>query len=968
MAENSILTLKEYKAQIDELQKSIGDLENGTEKYGKLLNSTVGTLDSNIKQLSQQKQALNDLKQQYKEGEISLEKYMKGERELKVSMGELNKQINIQQKLANASNGSYNDLSQTLSLLKNAYKQLNEEEKASTGGKEMAKDIQTLDEYLKQASASMGEFQRNVGNYASGFKDVAGVFKQMGINIQGLGPAFKLATLAGGGFNEILNTLKAHPFITVLGVLVATFMKLKDAIGKNEETSKKWSVAMSAFKPILNAITNAIDWLATGFVKVVSLVTDNLPKVLRNFGNFAKGVGNLAGNILDIMLFVPRQVVKVFTWMNNQLIDGIKWVIDGVGDLLEKVGLDIGASMKKWTASISNIAKSAMDGLNDGLANAGKTVKDFGNAIDSVMNKWAKATEHQMDLTKQQTKLDEDRRKQEIATEESLLKQQDLRNRIAEASGKEKKQLLKQLKEEIETNGKRELEIAQRTLDLEKQKRELAPNSREDNLYYEELQKNLIRVQAATSAATVRINKQITSTTEKMTAEMSKAAKAAEQQAHKDSLEIVKEVKSTIDSIKAGTEQSIAELDASFKESQELGKVTLKEQQEYEDKRHSIIVDGLKSQQKEIEEALKNQKLLPQERLNLEIAAQRATIGLINEETKHRINNNKIWLEDRNKTLDEAFAAEDRKNRERSSKIVYSFTTSFVDTTNQYLEGKLSFEEYQKELTKIQTEQEGKRLEEQVRTTEESLKQYEIYMNDVREKFGENSDEFKVAFDKYNLALSSNEQAISNHKIHLAKVQAEEKKETKENIDLQISSYSKLANSLGGIFGQIADFMEEDIKQKVKNGELSEEQAEKEFERVKSIQITEAVLSTLSGAVGAFMGTWNDKSIPFAWLRGILAGINTAAVVGTGVAQIQKISNTKFGDGISKVNGTSSSAPSISSIQMQPLLNEQADLNSLQTIQTQNSLQTVDNRVYIVESDIQESNNRVEVREKNVTF
>ena len=966
MAQETIWSLKEYKAAVEEIQKSLGSLENGTSKYGSLLNSTVGTLNDNIKKLAEQKEALKDLKQQYKDGTISMTNYMKGERELKISMQDLNKQINIQQKLANASKGSYDDLSQTLSLLKNSYKQLNEAEKESANGKQLAKDIQTLDEYLKQTAASMGEFQRNVGNYASGFKDVSNVLQQFGINVQGLGPAFKVATVAGNGFNGILNTLKAHPFIAVLGVLVATFMKLKDAISKNEETSKKWSVAMSAFKPIINGITNAIDWLATGLVNVVSWVTDSIPKVLRTVGGFAKGVTNLAGNILDVMMFVPRQIVKAYTWMNEKLIDGIKWVIDGVGDLLDMLGFDIGASMKKWTESISKTAKGAMDGLNDSLANAGNYVKSLGNSIDQTMNKWAKATEHQMDLTKQQQKLDKDRRDQEIETEKSLLRQQDLRNKIAEASGKEKKQLLQQLKQEIETNGKKELEIAQRTLDLEKQRRELAPNSREDNLYYEELQKNLVRVQAATSAATVRINKQITSTTQQMTTEMTKAAKEAIQQAHKDSIELVKEVKTALDAVRAGTEQSISELDAMYKESQELGKNSLKEQQNYEDQRHSIIVEGLKKQKATIEEALKSDKLQPQERLNLEITAQRTTIGLINEETRHRINNNKIWLEDRKKTLDEAEKAEKKKAQDRSSNIDFKFTTSFVDTSNQYLEGKLSFEQYQKELTRIQREEEQNRFDEQVRSTEVALKQYEQYMNDVFDKFGGGSDEFKAALEKYNDALAANEQAVNDRKVFVAKTQVEEKNETKAFAEKQVSTYLAMSKGISSVFSKVADIMEENINQKVKNGEISEEQAKEEFERIKKLQIAEAVVNTISGAVGAFM---QDKKAFPAPYNYIVAGIDMAATLAAGIAQIQQIKNTQYG---SESSGSASSGGTVSSgVSVMPLLNEQADVQSLQNIQTENSLQqnqTQDQRVYILESDIQESNNRVSTRDKSTTF
>ena len=57
-------------------------------------------------------------------------------------------------------------MSQQLELLKKAYKDLSEEGRNSDFGKELEEAIQNLDAHLKDTAADMGEFQRNVGNYA----------------------------------------------------------------------------------------------------------------------------------------------------------------------------------------------------------------------------------------------------------------------------------------------------------------------------------------------------------------------------------------------------------------------------------------------------------------------------------------------------------------------------------------------------------------------------------------------------------------------------------------------------------------------------------------------------------------------------------------------------------------------------------------------------------------------------------
>lgn len=1009
MAQETILTLKEYKAQIDELKSSIGDLENATDRYGGLLNSTVGTLDDNIKLLTQQKNALNDLKQQYKEGQISLTSYNKSEKELKTAISELNQQINIQQKQANATKGSYNDLNQTLALLKNSYKQLTEEERKSSFGKTMIKDINDLSEKLKKIDESMGDYHRNIGNYASAFDGIKATFGALGLSMQGLDPVFKIATVAGYGFGKMLDTLKAHPFVTIASILVMTFMKLKQAINGNEESSKKWAVAMSAFQPILNAITNAVDWLASKLVNVVSWVTGSLPKLLKNFGNFAKGVANVAGTILDVMLYVPRQVVQAYTRMNEQLISGVKWLIDGVAEVMDILGFDIADSVKQWTTSVSNVAKSAMDGLNDSLANVGNYVKKVGVDIDKTMTKWARATENQIELTKAQQKLDEDRRKQNEDSEASLLNQQRLRNEIAESSGKKRVELLKELKKEIEDNGRKELEIAQRTLALEERKRALTPNSREANLYYEQLRRNVISVQAATEAATVRINRQITSTESGLDALATKSAKDAENAAQKASRDIVQTAKTALEQSKAVHEESIAELTEEYETRKKLGSLSLSEELEFEQKKHELTKGYLQDQNKIIVEALEKEGLLEEDRVQLAIQNMKIATKQVEENTRHRLDQEKILtkgleqeVEARNKKLSSEAKysqIELENNFKMAEQVLATYflygkkgldqlfdslinSEAFEESPEKFeelfnyfdylVESNINtFSEYQEELNNLQNNGNYQRLNFQIDYFNKMLVIYDEYLESMKEKYGEESIEYNAVLEKRNeLAIESLKLAMESNRITIDE-EIDKRKKQDKLIDDQIKSYRRLADGMADIFGVIADIYEEGIRKQVEVGKISEEEAKKRFETVKAFQISEAVLSTLSGAVGAFMGTWKDESIPFTWLRAVLAGVNTAAVVGTGLAQIEKISHTQYGSSDkSSLSGSSSSSSVSSSVQAMPLLYEPADIKTLQNIQTQSAIetQTQDTRVYIVESDIQESGKRVEVRDKNTTW
>lgn len=140
----------------------------------------VGTYEQNTRQLAQytaalasNKDQLKEVERQRKAGLITNEQavqrsgaLMAEQNKLKAAMQEVASVVRVQAKEMNAAEGSYVHLSQQLELLKKAQKGLNESEKAGEEGRLLEAEIQNLDARLKDLAADMGEFQRNVGNYA----------------------------------------------------------------------------------------------------------------------------------------------------------------------------------------------------------------------------------------------------------------------------------------------------------------------------------------------------------------------------------------------------------------------------------------------------------------------------------------------------------------------------------------------------------------------------------------------------------------------------------------------------------------------------------------------------------------------------------------------------------------------------------------------------------------------------------
>lgn len=145
--------------------------------------------------------------------------------------------------------------------------------------------------------------------------------------------------------------------------------------------------------------------------------------------------------------------------------------------------------------------------------------------------------------------------------------------------------------------------------------------------------------------------------------------------------------------------------------------------------------------------------------------------------------------------------------------------------------------------------------------------------------------------------------------------------------------------------------------------EASAGDSEAAAERVKGIRIAAATIDTISGAIGAYMQA--SATIPPPAGQ-IIGAIQAAAVTAAGVAQIAQIKNTDISGGSS----SSPSSGSLSAVVSAPTLNtEIPTVRNLTGASEEDRLNRMagDQRVYILSSDIEASQNsrRVQVRESS---
>ena len=238
----------------------------------------------------------------------------------------------------------------------------------------------------------------------------------------------------------------------------------------------------------------------------------------------------------------------------------------------------------------------------------------------------------------------------------------------------------------------------------------------------------------------------------------------------------------------------------------------------------------------------------------------------------------------------------------------------------------------------------------QKNSLEEQLAMYQTYLSDVSV-----AGEQRVEAEKMVAEL-------------IAEIEEGEVAHTREMNQLRIQSfqmwYSYAQDAIGGIgdlFDGLASYYEADIKAKQANNEISEEQANDMYEKVKKLKIAEAIVNTISGAIGAYMQAVSAYPPPYGE---ILGGISAAAVTAAGMAQVAQIRQQTLGSSGGS-NAKAMATPQTQVYQPEYTENPTGD-NEINNLR--NSLYSQPIRAYVVESDITESQRRANIRNEESTF
>lgn len=304
----AITNIKEYKQHIDGLKGTLLGLEKGTEQYNAVATELV--------------------KEQQKLTEVMDVAKGKGE----------------------AVEGSYDNLSKTMSELKKQFKATGDEAERTN----LALKINDINDQLKDMDASVGVFSRNVGNYSQAYEeafktvigsldDVDGLLGEVAGNVNSLFPLIKQTTTAATaglkGIKKAIATTGIGLLIVAVGELAAHFDDVRRAVGITDDK----------FQEFKSTVTGVLKTIVAGAVGVGNSILQFLITPIKTFIEAVKGAGTLIKDVFT----------GNFKKIKEDAVSAGKAVTDALNN-----GIKLKANFNKGKEFADNLIQNIQDNLN----------------------------------------------------------------------------------------------------------------------------------------------------------------------------------------------------------------------------------------------------------------------------------------------------------------------------------------------------------------------------------------------------------------------------------------------------------------------------------------------------------------------------------------------------------------------------------------------------------------------------
>lgn len=430
---NTSNTASRFLMEQERINKAQREAYTEHDKVKKLLDHFHDTYENQLRslvkinnELEQNKKAQKDNEKALSQGSISMTQFTAKQaeliaqhRSLTQEKRTLNSIMTAEEKASQSAETSYARQSQQLELLRKAYGSLSAEGRSADFGKELESTIQNLDAHLKDVAADMGEFQRNVGNYAIAgqqgvvaTESVIAAMNQEARTTQDLIDQTKILEEAklmlnkeDANYQSTLDTLNAKLDENKRKLSDVSDIIHKDAtsVAEAEAQNKRLQEALKHVDLTSDGAQQRIKELNEKMATNTKLIKDNTPAIqdqTKALERQKKANEGLAGNLLDMI------------GLNNQFGSSLRGLENaGTGDVLDGLNTKVKAFGKTLAGLISNPWVLTILGItgvvagvkwwydyNKGLIEASRLTQNFtglaGDAADKITSDLQAVADH----------------------------------------------------------------------------------------------------------------------------------------------------------------------------------------------------------------------------------------------------------------------------------------------------------------------------------------------------------------------------------------------------------------------------------------------------------------------------------------------------------------------------------------------------------------------------------------------
>lgn len=870
---------------------------------------------------------------------------------LRQNQSDLTEAMTAGKKGTEALEGSYNYLQQTM-------KQLRDEWKSTTDAvrrTELGEQIDKINSELKEMDATIGNFQRNVGNYANDITKALNQQNNASENtIKKLASVQKIASGLANGYAALQGAT------ALLGV-------------ENEDLQKT-------------------------FVKVQSAIA--LAQGIGGLKDFVEGLGDAKKAFAS-----TGQGIKLFniqlTTMKGALIS------TGIGAFVVVIGILIAKLLE--LSKTNNKVKDTITGLTDAQQKELETFRNItviNNNIAVITNYAQKVLEAKGNV-ELLTKAQQDYNKEIAKTNLSNLQQEldklkknkeDLSKEINKTFTPRQQKVLSMTDNEFNNNYVGDVELKQKRKDkqLREQNKELYDKSIQDLQKYEndilKVEEKIAQVQADIFNSVVDV---ATETQNQLysnaTAVIGASNKALNQTANdinkiKERVTNVAPVNDIDAQIKAIEDKYNKEVEIITKSNETIKTL----QDNFNKERNLIIKQGnnteiqiLAERDKLISQLDKNsvnyneQKLQIEQQFTEKINAVRAKQNIDIEALRTNYNeqielakvNNDVLVNleiDKNNAIQKVKDDAEKKRKEEQEKADKQYIenlTKTLDAITKTGETDLSNAQSETQKNTVGIDNPVIRLQEEIKLLDEELRITQETYNKKVELINKELEQATISAEVKKQLLLELTQAEEGYTADYNRLTAERIQKSYDESKARKQSTQQVLTSSLNTASQVTNALVAISEAQMQQYEEGTEEHKKQWEINKKLQIGSAIISTIQGAISAFMSA---QSLPQP-AGAILGGILSASALAMGYANVEKIRATTYEGG-----GSGASVSTNVGATVTPTLNTQEALpiEYTRNIQTDTEIAEINKaqRVYVLESDITDAQRKVSVTESNATF